>query len=107
MIPKPNWEIENELAESLGFNCIPDEFRGGKNTGWSLFAIGDWRVWSIVSTLRGKYINAWQVARLDADGCYREHYTRRHLKSGEYGIRGPGFGELKDALVYAKMKESK
>ena len=101
---KPGWQTENELAKSLGFECVRDPARGGN---WCRFVLGDWHVWSIVSWVPGNppiyQRMAWQVAR--ADGArFVDHYTRRHLKKGEYGISGPGFRELKDALEYAKGK---
>lgn len=110
---RPGWEAENELAESMGFTCVKDEHRGGTKWNWCSFVLGDWHVWSIASWNDGKVVAniggsetfmAWQVARLCSNGLYRDHYTRRHIKPGEYGISGPGFRELKNALAYAKEK---
>ena len=95
-------QIENELAKSKGFECIPDPRRGGDFCRFSLAA---WHVWSIVSHIPGRSQQqmAWQVARLRDDGSerYEKHYTRKHIPKGEHGIAAPGFFELKDALEYA------
>ena len=101
---EPVWQTENKLAKSLGFTCVPDSQRGAN---WCRFVLGDWQVWSIVSWIATSVQDvAWQVARFDGTR-YHEHYTRRHLKPGEYGVAQLGFLHLKDALEYAKQQETK
>jgi hypothetical protein len=105
---KKQWEIENELARSMGFTCTIDYGRGGREEyPYSRFNLGPWTVWQIVSPSPKSAqdsVQAWQVAHVAPDGTHSQHYTKAHLKPGEFGMRRCGIIELKDALEYAKAR---
>ena len=85
---KRGWEEENLLAEEMGFACVGDAKRGGG--GWCRFQIGNWHVWSLGDN--------WQVAKLDEDGRYRQHFTKTN----------PGKRiALREALEHAKALHEK
>lgn len=83
---RPGWEVENELATSLGFECVKDRARGWE---WCRFELGEWHVWSLGF--------GWQVARYDGER-YTDHFTK------EPGVAGRAIGELRLALEYAKAR---
>jgi hypothetical protein len=89
----PGWEVENQLAKKLGFDCVKDKRRGAD---WCKFVRGEWHVWEIVDPATFGTHCHWQVARLK-DGQYCEHY---YLP----GCSWKPFPELRAALEYAKQK---
>jgi hypothetical protein len=89
----PGWEVENQLAKELGFECVKDKRRG---FGWCKFVRGEWHVWEIADPDTFGAHCHWQVARLKHDE-YCEHY---YLP----GCGWKPFSELRAALEYAKQK---
>jgi len=75
----PRWQHERNLAEHLGWECVPDAKRGN---GWCSFRKGDVHVW------QGRY---WVRARLIGD-TYRFHQLHQRLSEALRDENGIAFG---------------
>lgn len=71
---EPGWEAENKLARSLGWEPIPDPWRG---LGWCKFIKGGWWVWQTPD------LN-WVRANLE-DSTFKQHQKFSNLKAALEG----------------------
>jgi hypothetical protein len=68
---EPGWVAENQLAESVGWECKKDGARGAEDTNWCRFVKGDTHVWKV----RPRPGVEWVRARLiDGRFCLHDSY---------------------------------